>query len=154
VALAVWFDSHDLPQLAALFYRQAVEERNHGMMMVQYLLDRDVAPVIRGVPAVQNDFKEPVELIRLALEQEKEVTAQIERLFKAARDEGNFLGEQFVLWFLKEQVEEVAAMQSLLTVTERAGSDLFRLEEYVDREGLTAGEAVDTTAPSTAGGAL
>jgi bacterioferritin B len=154
VALAVWFDSRDLPQLATLFYRQAVEERNHAMMMVRYLLDRDVAPVIPGVAPVRNDFREPVELIRLALHQEKEVTEHIERLFKAARDEGDFLGEQFVLWFLKEQVEEVAAMQSLLTVTERAGSDLFRLEEYVDREGLATGERTDSTAPATAGGAL
>ena len=42
VAIAVYFDGEDLPQLAAHFYRQAVEERNHAMMLVRYLLDRDV----------------------------------------------------------------------------------------------------------------
>ena len=72
IAVAVWFDAHDLPQLAALFYRQAVEERNHAMMMVQYLLDRGEPPVVPAVPAVRNDFSRPVELIRLALEQEQE----------------------------------------------------------------------------------
>jgi len=39
IAVAVYYDSQSLPQLAAHFYRQAVEERNHAMIMVQYLLD-------------------------------------------------------------------------------------------------------------------
>ena len=123
VALAVWFDSRDLPRLAAHFYRQAVEERNHAMMMVQYMLDRDLPVEIPGVAGVRNDFTDVREPLRLALQQEQEVTRQIESLFKAARDGGDFLGEQFVLWFLKEQVEEVASMSTLLAVAERAGDD-------------------------------
>ena len=39
VAIAVYYDRETLPLLAAHFYRQAVEERNHAMMIVQYLLD-------------------------------------------------------------------------------------------------------------------
>ena len=39
IAIAVYYDNETLPHLAAHFYRQAVEERNHAMMMVQYLLD-------------------------------------------------------------------------------------------------------------------
>jgi ferritin len=153
VALAVWFDAHDLPQLAANFYAQAVEERNHAMMMVQYLLDRGVAPLVPGVPAVRNDFETPEELIELALQQEEDVTASIEALFKAARDEGDFLGEQFMLWFLKEQVEEVASMSTLLTITRRAKDDYFAIEDFVARE--TAGaESADPSAPSAAGGQI
>ncbi|MEK6328385.1 MAG: ferritin-like domain-containing protein, partial [Actinomycetota bacterium] len=39
IGAAVYYESETLPRLAAFFYRQAVEERNHAMMMVQYLLD-------------------------------------------------------------------------------------------------------------------
>src|SRR6185503_18724761 len=39
IGAAVYYESQTLPRLAAFFYRQAVEERNHAMMMVQYLLD-------------------------------------------------------------------------------------------------------------------
>ena len=39
VGAAVYYDAETLPRLAAFFYRQAEEERNHAMMMVQYLLD-------------------------------------------------------------------------------------------------------------------
>lgn len=153
IAIAVWFDSHDLPQLARHFYRQAIEERNHGMMIVQYMLDRDIPVEIPGTGEVHNSFSDVVEPIRLALEQEKQVTEQIEAIFAAARAEGDALGEQFLLWFLKEQVEEVAAATTLLTVAERAGSNLFDLENYVAREQIgDGGESPD--APAAAGGAL
>lgn len=153
IAIAVWFDSHDLPQLAAHFYRQSVEERNHAMMIVQYHLDRDLPVVIPGTSPVRNDFADVVEPLRLALDQEKQVTDQIEAIFRAAREEGDALGEQFLLWFLKEQVEEVASATTLLTVAQRAGDNLFDLENFVARETIgDGGESAD--APEAAGGAL
>lgn len=153
IAIAVWFDSHDLPQLAAHFYRQSVEERNHAMMIVQYHLDRDLDITIPGTGAVRNDFDSVIEPLQLALDQEKQVTDQIEAIFRAAREEGDALGEQFLLWFLKEQVEEVASATTLLTVARRAGENLFDLENYVARETIgDAGESAD--APEAAGGAI
>ncbi len=153
IALAVWFDGRDLPQLARHFFRQAVEERNHGMMIVQYMLDRDLPVEIPGVPPVRNSFSSPVELIKLALEQERQVTSQIEELFRLARADGDALGEQFLLWFLAEQVEEVASMSTLLVIAERAGSNWFDIEDFVAREQVGDG-GVDANAPMAAGGAL
>ena len=152
-AVAVWFASQDLPQLARFFYRQSLEERNHAMMMVQYMLDRELRVTIPGIDPVRNDFADPAEPIALALAQEKQVTADIEALFAAARAEGDPLGEQFMLWFLKEQVEEVASMATLLNVAQRAGDNWFDLEDYVARESIgNAGQ--DASAPPAAGGAL
>ncbi|MCV7131804.1 ferritin [Mycobacterium hodleri] len=151
-AIAVHFDSADLPQLAKHFYAQALDERNHAMMLVQYLIDRDVEVEIPGTDAVRNAFTTPTEALRLALEQERTVTEHISRLAAVARDEGDYLGEQFMQWFLKEQVEEVALMTTLVRVSERAGADLFHLEDFVARE-ISADEA-DATAPKAAGGRL
>jgi bacterioferritin B len=153
IALAVYFDSEDLPQLAQRFYRQALEERNHAMMMVRYLLDKDVSVTIPGVPPVVTKFASVREPVELALEREHTVTDQITRLAKAARDSGDYLGEQFMQWFLKEQVEEVASMNTLLTIVDRADGNLFHLENYVARE-LNAPGSPDPTAPATAGGAV
>lgn len=152
VAIAVHFDGDDLRQLAKLFYAQAVEERNHAMMLVRYLLDRDVAVEIPGTDPVRNAFDSPADALRLALAQERAVTEQISRLAAVARDEGDYLGEQFMQWFLKEQVEEVATMTTLLRVAERAGHDVFHLEDFVAREITPAG--ADPTAPKAAGGNL
>lgn len=153
VAVAVWFDDQSLPRLAAHFYRQAVEERNHAMMIVQYFLDRGLPVAIPGVGEVRNDFKTVREPIELALTQEQEVTAEITALARAAREEGDFLGEQFLQWFLKEQVEEVSAMSTLLTVVERAHDNLFHIEDFLAREQV-GDTGNDPTAPRVAGGAL
>ncbi len=51
VAIAAHYDALTLPRLAALFYAQALEERDHAMMMVQYLLDADADVKIPGVSA-------------------------------------------------------------------------------------------------------
>jgi bacterioferritin B len=152
IAIAVWFDDHDLPRLAAHFYAQSVEERNHAMMMVQYLLDRDWHVDIPGVDEVRNEFADVTEPIALALEQEKQVTTQIEAIFRAARDEGDLLGEQFMLWFLKEQVEEVASMNTLIAIATRAGANWFYIEDHLAREQV--GQDEDASAPAAAGGAL
>jgi bacterioferritin B len=152
VAIAVYFDAEDLPQLAKHFYTQAVEERNHAMMLVQYLLDRGIGVEIPGVDAVRNSFGAPSEALAVALDQERAVTEQVTRLAGVARDEGDYLGEQFMQWFLAEQVEEVARMTTLVRVADRAGTNLFNLEDFVAREMVAA--AADPAAPRAAGGNL
>ena len=153
VALAVWFDREDLPRLAKHFYRQSMEERNHAMMIVRYLLDNDIQPAIPAVGEVRNDFKEAAELIELALAQERRVTDEVIALAKAARDADDYKGEQFMQWFLKEQVEEVAQMSTLLNVVKRADGNLFDVENYLARE--TIGDpGSDPLAPRAAGGTV
>ena len=153
VAIAVHYDSETLPQLAALFYRQAVEERNHAMMIVQFLLDADLPVRIPGVEAPRTEFGNATEPVALALEQEKRVTDQIVALVALAREEGQLVGEQFLHWFLQEQREEVSSMSDLFATVERAGDNLLLIEEYLAR---TGGEEspLEAGAPPAAGGAL
>src|SRR6478752_3955267 len=73
IAMAVWFDARDLPQLAAHFYRQSVEERNHAMMMVRWMLDRDLEVAIPGIDAIRSDFADITDAVRVALAQEQTV---------------------------------------------------------------------------------
>jgi ferritin len=150
-AVAVWYDDQDLPRLAAHFYKQSLEERNHAMMMVQYLLDKDIRPQIPGVDPVVNEFDSALAPLQLALQQEITVTKQIETLARTARDEGDYVGEQFMQWFLKEQVEEVSAMKTLVNVAKRAGENLFHLEDFLARE-VVGDASGDPTAPPAAGG--
>jgi len=153
IAIAVYYDSHSLSQLASHFYRQAVEERNHAMMMVQYLLDADADTEIPGIDAPQTQFEDVVAPVSLALAQEKRVTDQIVTLVKLARDEGELVGEQFLHWFLQEQREEVASMAELLAVVERGRDNILQVEEHLSR--AAGGEnALEAGAPPAAGGAL
>jgi bacterioferritin B len=154
VAIAVYYDGETLPQLAAHFYRQALEERNHAMMIVQYLLDAGQAVEIPGVEAPQTSFADARAPVALALEQEKRVTEQIAALVSLAREENDLVGEQFLHWFLQEQREEIASMSELLTIVERASeSNILLAEDYLARNQV-GDQGESATAPPAAGGAL
>ena len=149
VACAVYYDGLTMPQMAGFFYDQALEERDHAMMMVQYLIDSDAPVVTPGVAAPEVDFADIVAPVELALEQEKRVTAQINELTKIAREEADFASDQFMQWFIKEQVEEVSTMSDLVTVVRRARNDVEAIEDYILREHRGGHE--DLSAPPVAG---
>jgi bacterioferritin B len=153
VAIAVHYDAQTLPKLAAHFYRQAVEERNHAMMIVQYLLDAGLPVDIRALEAPTTEFVDDRAPVELALQQEQTVTEQIAQLVELAREERELVGEHFLGWFLEEQREEVASMSALLAVIDRAATNMLLVEDYLSRIALPAAE-LSTPAPPAAGGAL
>ena len=151
IGAAVYYDAETLPRLASFFYRQAIEEREHAMMMVQYLLDVDEVVRIPDIKGQQSTFDDGVSPVKMALDQEKRVGEEIYALFELAREVKDYRAEQFMQWFVKEQVEEVALMQDLLSVVERSKDNLLLAEEFVAREALGE-EDGDLTAPPAAGG--
>jgi ferritin len=149
LACAIHYDALTMPQMAAFFYGQAREERGHALMMVQYLLDTGADVAIPAVEAPVSSWSDVVAPVELALEQENRVTAQINELIVIAREETDFASEQFLHWFVKEQVEEVASMTDLLAVVRRNADLLENIEEYVARE--RRDQTPDAGAPRVAG---
>jgi ferritin len=132
LAMAVHYEAETLPRLAGFFYQQAVEEREHALMMIKYLVDTQAPIRLAEVKGPKTEFADFVQPIRLALEQD------------------DFLSEQFMQWFLKEQVEEEATMSELLDVAERSRDQPMIVEEFLARENFGAAPA-DPTAPPIAG---
>ncbi len=135
LAASVWCEAEALPELGRYFARQAEEERGHAMKMVQFLNDTNRKVTFSGIPAPVSSFSSVEELIKLAYDQEVKVTDQIKAIYDAAAEHNDRVTQNFMQWFLEEQVEEVASMDTLLKIAKRAGGDLFRIEEYIAREG-------------------
>ncbi len=133
LAIGAYYAGETFPQLTAFFYRQADEERDHAMRMVNYLIDRDAQPDIGGIEAPRTGFADHVEPIRLALEQERSVTVQISELFEIARETRDFQSEQFLQWFLAEQVEEENSGERMVERLRMAGDNRAALL-ILDRE--------------------
>lgn len=150
VAAAVYYDAETLPRLAAFFYRQALEEREHAMMMIQYLLDVGEEVRIPDIKSQQTSYADGTAPVRMALEQEQRVSDEIFALFELARGIKDYRAEHFLQWFVKEQVEEVALMSDLLNVVERSRDNLLLAEDFIARESLGE-EGEDPTAPPAAG---
>jgi ferritin len=151
VGAAVYYDADTLPRLASFFYRQALEEREHAMMMIQYLLDVDEEVRIPDIKSQVTKYTDGVAPVKMALEQERRVGEEIYALFELAREVKDYRAEQFMQWFVKEQVEEVALMQDILNVVERSKENLLLAEDYIARE-APGEEGADPTAPPAAGG--
>ncbi len=140
-AIGTHYDGLTYPRLARFFYKQADEERDHAMRMINYLIDAGVQPQLGEIAAPRVGFEDHVEPIRAALEQEKQVTVQIGRLFEIARETRDYASESFVQWFVDEQVEEEASISSLLEVAQRVREFPMMLEEFLARDADQLGGA-------------
>lgn len=136
ISIASYFAGETLPQLAAFFFRQSAEEREHALRFVKFINDVGGRVRIPALPAPAADFASAEEAVGKALEWEEEVTRQIYDLVETAKEGRNYVGVRFLDWFVEEQLEEVTTMGDLLSVIRRAGPDrLLYVEEYLVRQG-------------------
>lgn len=132
VSIASYFDGRALKKLAELFFKQAEEEREHAMKFVEYLNDVNGKVEIPAIPAPKADFASALEAVKLALQWEMEVTQHINNLMTMAIEQKDYAAQEFLDWFVKEQVEEVSSMQDLVQVVEQVGEQyLIMVEAYL-----------------------
>jgi ferritin len=141
VSIGAHFGNESLPELSKFFHAQANEERDHALKFVNYLVDAGSAVEVPAVPAPQSGFANAEEAVKLSLEWELTVTRQISGLVELARAEKDHITENFLQWFVTEQLEEVSTMDNLLRMVRRAGEKgLLFVEEYLVRRGAPAAE--------------
>ena len=131
IAIAVYFDSQGLIELANFFYRQSEEEREHAMKFVHFLLEVGAQPIIPSLPDLRNNFEDATDAVQYALNQEVQVTHQINDLVSLAIVESDHVSNSFLQWFVDEQVEEVDTMSTLLQAINHAGTSLLLVEDFV-----------------------
>lgn len=133
VAIAIYFDIEGLPDLAGFFYLQSEEERQHALKMVHFMLEAGAKPLVSDLPAARNKFDSAADAVGYALSQEETVTAQINGLVSLAKREDDHISDNFLQWFVTEQVEEVDSMGTLLQTIRHAGPSLLLVEDFVRR---------------------
>jgi len=149
VSIGAHFGSENLPELSKHFHKQAAEERDHALRLVNYLVDAGSRVRIPAVPAPKADFKGAEEAVQLSLSWELTVTKQINELVDLTISEKDHTTRNFLQWFVNEQLEEVSSMETLLSIVRRAGeSGLLFVEDYLARRG---GTIVPGQAPTGAG---
>lgn len=136
VAIAAYFGNESLPELSKHFNKQAMEEREHAMKFVNYVVDAGGLPDIPAIPAPKSRFSGADEAVKLSLDWELTVTKQINELVDLAGKENDHTSHTFLQWFVTEQLEEVSSMDMLLKIVRRAGENLLFVEDYLARKGL------------------
>ena len=144
IAIAVYFDEEGLPDLAGFFYRQSDEERMHAIKFVHFMLEAGAKPLIPGQPEVKNAFDSAADAVNYALIQEMRVTEAINNIVSVAIASQDHTSNQFLQWFVTEQVEEVDSMTTLLQTIKHSAGNLLLVEEFVRR----TMQAAAATAPA------
>jgi ferritin len=147
VMLGSYFEREALPQLASKFFTQAEEEHTHAMKIARYVTDAGGKLVIGAIPAGKPEFASAEEAVKLALDWELTVTRQINDLVGLAMKERDHLTQNFLQWFVNEQLEEVNSMDVLLRTIKRAGDDLLRVEDFLARNPVSS--TLSTTGEAT-----
>lgn len=121
LAMASWCDQREFVNSKAFFYKQAEEEREHGMKIFNFINDAGGAAISPAVPEVNNEFESLRDIYEKSLDQEINVTQSIYKCFSKARTTGDFASEVFLQWFVNEQVEEEDTVRSILDVFDLMG---------------------------------
>ena len=138
LGIALYFQRQSLKRWAKLFQHQSIEEAQHATKIMDFLTDNEIEFDLPALKAVSTRFASASAAVRTALESERSVALQFDRMAAVALDKGDHRGHQFLQWFIEEQVEEEASMGDLLAVAERTRTVPMLLEEYLARE--TPGE--------------
>jgi hypothetical protein len=101
------------------------------MKFVEFVLDAGGKVEIPAIPAAQNDFASAEAAAQLALDAEVRTTNQINDLMTLAIDEKNYAAQNFLQWFVNEQVEEIATASTNLDVIKKAGLNVLMVEAYL-----------------------
>ena len=149
-AIGAHFANEGLPRLSTYFFQQATEERAHAHRFMKYILDTGGRVEIPDIPKPPHHFKFAKDAVKMALDGENQVSAAIHELMALATQEKDFSTANFLQWFIGEQVEEVAMMDQLLKVVERAGeSGLLMVEDFVGRGNTLAATGATTNQSNT-----
>jgi ferritin len=149
VNIAAYFDTEDLPQLAAFFYNQSQDEDMHAMKFVHYLVDAGAHIQIPGIDQPMEMVNSAVQAAQLALDWEIENTRQINSLMDLADQYNDHITQDFLRWFETEQLEEVSTMETLVRTIRRAGDNLLLVEQFLVSNPLGNGNVQVEASPQT-----
>ncbi len=131
IAIANYFEGENLKGLAKMFRKQAQEEHEHAMKFTKFLVDTGCPVVIPAIPAPQNGFTSAEAAAQLALDAENRTTSQINDLLTLALAEKDYAVQNFLQWFVNEQVEEIATATTNLDIIRKAGPNVIMVEAYM-----------------------
>jgi ferritin len=139
LSMAAYFESINLKGFAHWLKIQAKEELGHAMKFFEFINERNGKVVLESVDKPKIDWSSPQEAFKDVYEHEQKITSYIHKLVELARQNNDYATENFLSWFVAEQVEEEAQSYEIyqkLQVCEKSIGGLFNLDHHLGkREG-------------------
>ena len=133
LAMASWCDQHGLGNSAEFFYKQSLEEREHMMKIFRFINENGGTAYSPEVKKVNHDFNSLQEIFETGLDQEISITKSIHNIVGKCRKAQDYASENFLQWFVQEQMEEENKMRRILEMFDLMGTDGIALKLIDER---------------------
>ncbi len=121
MSMQAWFADESLDGMANWMDAQAQEELFHAKKFFNFLIERGARVILKAIDCPQVDFDTPLQIFQMSLEHERFVTSSINSLMDLAIKENDHATRSFLQWFIDEQVEEEASVDSIVSMLKRVG---------------------------------
>ena len=148
LAMSAWCERQKFTGAARWLRLQSQEEYLHAMKLFDFVLARDAKVELKPLAEPRQSFKSLAEVFERALEQEQDVSRQIDSLYEIAFKEKAFAAVAELQWFLTEQVEEEKVGREIVAKFKLIGSDPASILD-MDRD---LGSRTAVAAPPTTAG--
>jgi len=141
LAMASWAENKGMEGVAGWLYAQSEEERLHMLKLVKYINERDGVAVIQGMETPPSDFKDVFSMFDQVLEHEKYISASINEIVAVCIAEGDFTTQNWIQWFVNEQIEEESAARAIIDKLNLVGKNNLYMFDRDIMSTRGAGEA-------------
>lgn len=132
MSMAAYFEDQALGGMASWMRMQAKEEEFHAMKFFDYLVERGARVELKAIEEPPKEWDSPLAVFESAYEHEVKVTGLINRLMTMAIKLEDYATQQFLQWYVEEQVEEEDSTSTAvdkLKLIERSAGGLFMLDK-------------------------
>lgn len=122
LSMASWSEASGYPGIGAWLYAQAEEEKDHMMKFIHFINDRGGQAVIPGMEIPPGEFEGIKSLFEAVLKHEQFISASINEIVTACVEEKDHATQNWLQWFVSEQIEEESNVRNILDKLELVGS--------------------------------
>ena len=120
---SIFYEDAGLDGFANWYKIQAQEERDHAMLMMQYLQNNGEKVTLEAIAKPDKVLDDKLHVLELGLEHEQYVTSLIHAIYDAAYSVRDFRTMQFLDWFVKEQGDEEKNAEDMIKKMKLFGDD-------------------------------
>jgi len=123
LSMAVWSDNKGMEGVSQFMYGHADEERQHMLKLIRFVNERGGRAVVPAISKPSSDFDTLKKMFEILLNHEIFVSKSINEMVHVSLEERDYATNNFLQWYVSEQIEEEALARTVLDKINLIGDD-------------------------------
>jgi len=123
LSMAVWSDKKGMEGVAQFMYGHADEERQHMLKLIRFVSERGGKAIVPAIEMPSNEFNSLKNMFEILLNHEIFVSESINEIVHVSLEERDYASNNFLQWYVSEQIEEEALARTVLDKINLIGDD-------------------------------